>query len=316
MTNALEMVDYSILIFRRTWSGSISHFVCCGKRLVREKLQFGSDRIGYYISAPIVAIGTVLLVFDLGQGLTKPWLLIGLLKNPTSVMTWGVYILALFILVGLIKAYFVLKNKTAPNILTLAGAVLALATGTYTGLLLTVIEAVPFWATYIMPVLFVISALSTGLSLTVLLALFVEKEKYNEGREGLAHIWLIGVELVLVAAFIGMMYFGVNGPVGKESAKLVISGVYSLVFWGYFIGLGLLIPLLAFIYQHRKSKQTAIHPAVEKLSVASSEVAATAQKKHHSFLTIVSDIFVIVGGFALRAIVVLSAIPVWDGFTI
>lgn len=273
------------------------------------------NRIGYLISAPIVAIGTLLLVFDLGQGLTKPWLLIGLLKNPTSVMTWGVYILALFILVGLIKGYFILKNKTAPNILTIAGAVLALATGTYTGLLLTVIDAVPFWATWIMPVLFVVSALSTGLSITVLLAIFVEKEKYNEGQEGKAHMLLIGAELILVAVFVGMMFFGVNGPVGKESAELVISGVYSLVFWGYFIGLGLIFPLLAFIYQHRKSKQSAKQPVVETSS-ADSEIAATVQKKHHSYLTIVSDISVIIGGFALRGLVILSAIPVWDGFTI
>ena len=275
-----------------------------------EKGWLGSNsslrRTGYFIAAPIVAIGTVLLVFDLGQGLTKPWLLIGLLANPTSVMTWGVYILAAFIIVGLIKGYFTLINKSVPNIITLAGAVLALATGTYTGLLLAVIDAVPFWATWIMPVLFVVSALSTGLSLTALLAPLVEKKSFCEGREGRAHILLIVVELIIVAAFVGIMISGINGPVGQESVALVISGVYSLVFWGYFIGLGLLFPLVVYIYRYQRSKLPVIQPVNESPSVAS----------HHSYLTIVSDITVIIGGFALRALVILAAIPVWDGFTI
>ena len=269
----------------------------------------------------IVTIGTVLLVFDLGQGLKKPWLLIGLLGNPTSVMTWGVYILALFIVVGLIKAYFTFRKKSSPSIVTIAGAVLALATAAYTGLLLAVIEAVPFWATGIMPVLFVVSAISTGLSITSLLAMLVEKEKFTEGREGQAHIWLIAAELIIVAVFVGTMFFGVNGPIGKESVELVVSGVYALAFWGYFIGLGLIIPLFAFIYQHRKSKLSTIQ-SVNGTSSAANEIAATSvvaatiQKKHHSFLTIVSDIAVIIGGFALRALVIFAAIPVWDGFTI
>lgn len=256
-------------------------------------------RIGYYIAPFIVAIGTVLLVFDLGQGLRKPWLLIGLLSNPKSVMTWGVYILALFIVIGLIKAFLTFKNKTVPNIVTIAGAILALATGAYTGLLLAVVEAVPFWATGIMPILFVVSALSTGLSITSLLAMFIEKEKFTEGREGMAHIWLIAAELVIVAVFMGIMYFGVKGPVARESAELLVSGVYSLVFWGYFIGLGLVFPLLAFIFNQLKAR---------KLSPA--------KKGHHSLLTIVSDISVIAGGFALRALIILAAIPVWESLTI
>lgn len=256
------------------------------------------DRIGYLISGPIVAIGTVLLVFDLGQGLTKPWLLIGLLKNFTSVMTWGVYILAIFVVLALLRAYLDLRGKPAPSALTIAGAVFALATGTYTGLLLTVIDSVPFWATYIMPVLFVISALSTGLSLTVVIALFVKKDKYVEGKEGLAHIWLIVLELIVVAIFIGTMYAGVNGPIGTESAELLLTGVYAVVFWGYFIGLGLVFPLIVFVYQHLKSKK------------------AAPKKKSISALTVITDLSVVVGGFALRALVILAAIMVWDGFTL
>ena len=270
-------------------------------------------KAGYYIAAPVVAFGTVLLVFDLGQGLSKPWLLIRLLSNFSSVMTWGVYILSAFIMVGLLKGYFVFKNKSAPDALAWAGAVLALATAAYTGLLLSVVGAVPFWNTGLMPVLFVASALSTGLSATVLGAMWLEKEKFNEGREGQAHIWLIGAELLIVLIFFGMMNSGVYGAVGKESAALVLSGVYAIVFWGYFIALGLLFPLAVFTYHHLRSKQSARQVVTEPSVTAG---ASTVQKGHCSYLVIVTDVSVVIGGFALRAIIILAALPIWDGVTI
>ena len=174
------------------------------------------SRAGYYISAPVVAFGTVLLVFDLGQGLYKPWLLIRLLFNYGSVMTWGVYILSAFILIGFIKAFLVFKHKNTPAAINWAGAVLALATGMYTGLLLWAVEAIPFWSTGIMPALFVVSALSTGLSATALLASLIEKGKVNEGREGQAHLLLIAVELMIVIIFFTIMLTGVKGPIGIQ----------------------------------------------------------------------------------------------------
>lgn len=273
------------------------------------------SRVGYFIAAPVVAFGTILLVFDLGQGLTKPWLLIRLLANFSSVMTWGVYILSGFIMVGLLKGYFAFRKKSAPNILSWAGAILALATGAYTGLLLSVIEAVPFWNSGLMPILFVTSALSTGLSVTALFAPWIEKGNFQEGREGEAHIYLIGAELIIVAIFFGMMTSGLYGPVGKESAELVVSGVYSLVFWGYFIGLGLLFPLMVFTRQYLRSKQS-VKQLVKEPAITERESAATLQKGHHSYLTIVTDISVIIGGFALRALIILAALPIWDGVTI
>ncbi|KUO64074.1 MAG: oxidoreductase [Gracilibacter sp. BRH_c7a] len=285
-----------------------------------EKGWLGKDsslsRAGYFIAAPVVAFGTVLLVFDLGQGLHKPWLLIRLLSNFSSVMTWGVYILSAFIMVGLLKGYFAFIKKSAPKLLSWAGAILALATGAYTGLLLSVVEAVPFWNSGLMPVLFVTSALSTGLSVTSLLAPWLEKGNFKEGREGEAHIYLIGAELIIVAIFFGMMNSGVYGAVGQESAELLISGVYALIFWGYFIGLGLLFPLVVFMIPYLRSKQ-AVKQLAKGPSVAEREVAATVQKEHHnSYLTIATDISVIIGGFALRAIIILAALPIWDGITI
>lgn len=242
------------------------------------------SRAGYYISAPVVAFGTLLLVFDLGQGLYKPWLLIRLLYNYGSVMTWGVFILSAFIIIGFIKALLVFKHKKTPAAINWAGAVLALATGMYTGLLLWAVEAIPFWSTGIMPALFVVSALSTGLSATALLASVIEKGKISERREGQAHFLLIAVELMIVIIFFAIMLTGVKGPIGIQSAMMAITGSYAILFWGVFMAMGLIFPLIAYI-----------------------------KKNNHSYVHIFSDVSVLLGGFALRAIIVFAALPLWDG---
>jgi len=50
------------------------------------------------VGMPLVSIGCLFLLIDLGQGLWKPWLLIRLFFNPTSAITWGTAILTVFIL--------------------------------------------------------------------------------------------------------------------------------------------------------------------------------------------------------------------------
>lgn len=273
----------------------------------------GLKRMGYYIAGPIVGLGTLLLVFDLGQGFYKPWLLVRLVTNFSSVMTWGTIVLAVFILVGLLKGYLTYKNEAVPGAVTWAGAILAVATGGYTGFLISVIEAIPFWSSGIIPVIFFVSALSTGLSITVLLAHTFEKEASDKGREDLTHIFLILAELGAVAVFMWVMNSGGNGLIAKKSAALVISGKYALQFWGIFIGLGLLFPLAVYTVQHLASK--AAKPTVKDTSAAG-EMAARGQKQHHSYLTIIADSSVLVGGFALRALIIFAALPIWDGIMI
>lgn len=272
------------------------------------------SRFGYYIAAPLVAIGAGLLVFDLGQGLRKPWLIIGMFLNFRSVMTWGIYILSAFIGVGLLKAYFVWMKKKAPKMITLAGAVLALATCAYTGLLLAVVKAIPFWNFYLMPVIFVVSALSTGLSLNSILAHFFEKGELKEGKACQSHILMVGTELVLLAIFFAVIMLGLKGSVALASAQKILSGSLALPFWGILIVLGLVVPLFAFGLNLRKlHRPVALHQAQTR----SGEVPVAAASSTHSginpLVLILCDGGVLLGGLVLRCVIVFAAIPVWNG---
>lgn len=270
-------------------------------------------RVGYYIGGPIVGIGTLLLVFDLGQGFNKPWLLWRLITNLNSLMTWGTIILAVFIVVGMLKGFLTYINRPVWSIITWSGAILAVATGAYTGFLVSVIAAIPFWDSAIIPVIFFISALSTGMSLTVLLSSILEKApSENKGREDLTHIILIVTELVAVAAFIGIMASGANGLVAQKSAALIINGKYALQFWGVFIGLGLVFPLTVYIIQYLR------HRAVARIVVESRGAEGQLEEPHgkNSILTMITDFSVLMGGFALRALIIFAALPIWDGLKI
>lgn len=269
------------------------------------------QRVGFYLAAPIVAFGTLLLVFDLGQGLKKPWLLIGLLSNPSSVMTWGVYILAVFILVGLAVGYFTLKKKDVPKVLLHLGAFLALATGAYTGLLVAVVKAVPFWNSFMMPVLFVVSALSTGLSITTLVAHFLEKGLHtDEHKVTKIHLVLVALEIVILAILLGLMLSGSNGVVAATSANMLISGSLAIPFWVLLVGLGLVAPLLVFFMGLKKLSSS----KGGQKSISASEGAAALEGSHGiTKALLLSDAGVVIGGFVLRYVVIFAAIPIWDG---
>lgn len=276
------------------------------------------QRTGYFIAAPVVALGTLLLVFDLGQGLKKPWLLIGLLKNPRSVMTWGVYILACFILVGLVVGYMAWKKKVMPQWLLDLGAFLALATGAYTGLLVAVVQAIPFWNTYLMPVLFVVSALSTGMSAASLLAYPIEKNlETDERRICQLHLFMVGAEILLLVIFLGSVLSGLQGPIALQSATIILTGSLALPFWLLLVGVGLAVPLFVFAYNYRRLTQYPANgqlqldlvPAMSLEEIAASSSGAPDCTK--SILTI--DTGVIIGGFILRFVVIFAALPVWNG---
>jgi len=280
-----------------------------------EKGLFGTsdlNKAGYYLAAPLVAMGTLFLVFDLGQGLSKPWLLAGLFRNFRSVMTLSSYILTLFIIVGMIQAWYKCKKRTAPAALTWAGAILAIATAVESGILLSVLQAVPFWNTGLLPLLFIFSAMSTGIAVVKIFLLWRNSGEIAKGREEKIQVILIIFQLVLTAIYFGLMSGGINGSVGAESAALAVSGHNAIVFWGLFIGLGLLFPLLVpivvVISQHPIIKAT-------KRTEPGNELAAT-KEEYNKYLMILTNLAVLTGGVALRAVIIFCALPTWDGVTL
>jgi formate-dependent nitrite reductase membrane component NrfD len=117
----------------------------------------------------------------------------------------------------------------------------------YTGFLLSVAPSIPSWSHPLLPVLFFISALSTGTAWYMLWTYFAKgkDEKTQEVRKKIAYqvewadIVLIGLELLAILAYFNYLYYANAG--GKYVFNLMIN---DIGFIGLFLILGLIVPWL------------------------------------------------------------------------
>lgn len=115
---------------------------------------------------------------------------------------------------------------------------LAIILGIYTGILLSAFNARPLWNNAILGPLFLTSGLSTGAAVIILLAKSL-KERHLFSKIDLA---LIVIELGLIVHMIMGMYAG--SEVQLEAMQLLIGGEFTLMFFGFVIILGLIVPAI------------------------------------------------------------------------
>lgn len=166
------------------------------------------------------------------------------------------------------------------KVLAICGIVLGLGVAVYTGLLLMTAPGVPLWNTPLLPCLFTVSALDTGVAALVVILAFTKEAKHDIGRrlESVV-IVLVLIEVVVLAAFSFDMFLGnplaLNGVgVGDEVSLYAQAGAYafssgavqsvselffgrfSLVFWVVFVVLGLAVPLIAAVCGIRSTSKS------------------------------------------------------------
>jgi formate-dependent nitrite reductase membrane component NrfD len=114
----------------------------------------------------LVAVGSPFLILDLG---IKRRFLYACLNPRTSWMARGFLILSAFIVLGLVTfVLYVLSSlgfseqKVLLRILEILSLLFAFGTALYTGVLLKSVKYVALWNTVLLPILFLVSALSTG----------------------------------------------------------------------------------------------------------------------------------------------------------
>ncbi len=261
-------------------------------------------RAGIVIGGPLVAIGLPFLILDLGIGQREPWRIFWLyFGNVGSVMTWGTWIITCFIGVALANILVeldidwripLLRTVRAELLpyrlhLLLIASVLAFATATYTGLLLGVVVSVPFWNTPLLPSLFVVSALSTGMGAAVVTAVLFPMEDRKLLAEHFyylnqIHSLMIVVELIFLFSYLFIV--ATSSVTGGQSVSLLLSGGLALPFWIGVVFFGIVDPLLLYVYEVVLGK-----PMVP-------------------YAMIVSDGSVLLGGFVLRFLILSAALPV------
>jgi len=282
-----------------------------GAFLVAAALEFSGIRsrhefcptslVGATLSGPLVGIGAVLLIFDLGAGMRKPLRIFYMFSNPSSVMTWGIWILSCFIPLALVYGLLELMDalgkgsrlRRVKRIVAALGSLLAVGTALYTGVLVSAVgPSMPFWSLSLlpgvgipaMPLLFLVSAVATGVGLTVMVSgtLMVGDMRQQIRRLPVIHLVLLVLEVGLVALLLTTALW--QGGVAAEAAESLAIGAHSIIFWALFVVPGFAIPL-----------------AILGLGAAG---------VHSRPLELVAGICIIVAGLVLRYLVLISGIPV------
>ena len=201
------------------------------------------EKMAYYLSPLIVTVGTVFLLFDLGQPLRA---VLAILRPHSSMISIGTLILALFMLLTFWQAYVIFKGQQQKARWDYVGLALAVGTATYTGLLLGVVKAIPFWNNPMLPILFLLSALSSGLG--IILSSLGRTKLLDKQATGASLSTLLRLDVGLViteAVFIMcLLLVALNGNTASgASALILLSGFFAVPFWLFIVGAGVAAPL-------------------------------------------------------------------------
>lgn len=301
----MEELTWGTPLFFDLWMAGMAGGAFFAALLIRE---FGADREGRllklatYIGLPLVLLGVLALLIDLGNPIRAWHLYLGLRASswqimpdqgvattrsfppslylhPASAMSMGSWILVLWSLNAVVLiVLWILERRgqqlwitTLVKILGWVGFVLSALLMTYTGVVLGVSSKALWQATWLLPSLFVASASGTGVAALLLTAPWVGIKRDSALRAPLqgALAVLIGIQIVVLVAL--LIWLGVAGV-----AAPLISGGVGILFWiGVVLG-GLVLPLIL--------------------------LSSTLRER----VSAVAPLLVLLGGFLLRAAVVVS----------
>ena len=214
-----------------------------------------------WISFAALAIGLLCLVAEVEKPL-QAMMMWQSFVNFGSWMTLGAWLLFVTIAVFGVCALFstpriraALKGLWEPfgthaaiitKVTMIIGSVLGFFVAVYTGILLGAAPAIPLWNSWLIPVLFTVSALDAGASV-VIACLLVEQGhaktvKATTRKLQIALLALIVLEAAVLSALLIQMSSGTVSEV--LSASLMLDGALSLSFWVLVVAVGLGLPCL------------------------------------------------------------------------
>ena len=206
----------------------------------------GIAKIGVSLGMPCVLVGCLFLIADLG---TRWNFWRAAMRPNTSWIARGTIIITIFMILGFIHIVFgvwpsnqLAESTPARHTISVLGIVFAFGTMIYTGVLLAASRPIAFWSTAMLPLLFLVSALSTGIMAVILIA-SVASGTYDGPVALLAKIdmVLIVLEMVVLAFYLQATH---RVPESRASAMLVLRGPIAPLFWWGVAVLGLIAPLV------------------------------------------------------------------------
>lgn len=218
------------------------------------------SRMASFLTPLAILLGLSMLMIDLGYR-ARFW--ITLTKfNLNSPMSIGVWLLSVFLLISIFFAIYWVPAHVRKRIpwfgtlsiwnrlgyrdrLGVVGIPLALGVSAYTGVLLSV-STVPLWRSVILPLLSLLSALSTGFAAGAILGIVClfkrDLEAIEEPLRFLRQSYRIILPIYLLTALSHVVLLAV-APSSRTEVIHFMRGWSALLWWFGFIGIGIVFPM-------------------------------------------------------------------------
>jgi tetrathionate reductase subunit C len=206
-------------------------------------------KVGVVIATLLLVAAPMFLLLHSGRPL-RAWHLFVYL-NATSPISWGSFLLTIYPINCVIYGWFMFTgNAKLTKTFGLIGIPLALMVHGYTGFILSFAKAHVLWRTSMMPILFLTSALVSGVAMMILVTIIKDKFFSEEGKIneelifglGKMLLWLLVFDLFLSLSDVGVHYFGERESM--ETARLFLTGAFAPLFLGVETLMGKVIPLV------------------------------------------------------------------------
>lgn len=246
--------------------------------LVDPSLQIWGWQIAVYLFLGGMAAGVMILAGILrGQSRAARWLIfvaplalsLGMLAlftdlehklhvfrfytafRITSPMSWGSWILLLIYPATILYGFRPTERLRKINI------GLGIALGAYTGILLGTLTARAAWSSLFLAPLFLVSGVSAGAAIAMLLPL-TEAERDSIRRWDLI---AISAEAVVLGFFFADL-ISAGGVRGRAAVSLFFGGPYTAAFWSLVVITGMALPAALEMAEARRRIHVAIAPAL------------------------------------------------------
>ncbi|RKZ92797.1 MAG: molybdopterin oxidoreductase [Candidatus Parabeggiatoa sp. nov. 1] len=228
-------------------------------------------RLSALLAITLLIGGLSVLVLDLGH---PDRLVVAMTSyNLKSIFSWNMFLYNGFLLICVIYLWFMMERRMQRYYPTvgLIAFIWRLILTTGTGSIFGFLVAREAYHTAIMAPLFIALSLSLGLAVFLIVLIIDCWEKQCPLGQGILHRpkTLLGVFIGAVFYFVlayhsSHLYF--TGRHGVEYFILAGGGIYTVLFWGGYIFLGTILPLLL-LYHERFSKSCASIAAASVLTI-------------------------------------------------
>lgn len=237
-----------------------------------EEMPF-TVKIAPVFAFPILVLGLILLMFDLHHIMYVWQLFLTVrLESPMSWGAWTLVIVTIFSILWplsfvdsiddylkkrgwnnmlkvtdyiiklehkwLIPHFIIMTFRKYRKFLAVVLLIFSIVLGIYTGILLSAFNAHPLWNNPILGPLFLVSGISTGSAFVM----WLSENKKEKRLMSAIDMSLIAVELFFIVHMIMGMEAG--SEVYNQAAQVFLGGEYTAIFWGVFVGLGLILPFI------------------------------------------------------------------------